>query len=502
MTIRTMNPGSAAGVSHGALVLVLGLVWGCRSAGVSQDAATLAGKGGAVAGGTGGAVAGGTGGAVGTGGSGTGGATPGRDASGTGGTAGAGPADVASADAGPPVPEVAGGFDARRDVSGSPDASMADAATPAQDAATDAPRSSFVHPGILVSQPMLDFVHAKLATGAEPWTSALAAAKKSSLGSLTYTPHPIAVVECGSYSNPDIGCTDEKNDADAAYTQALLWVHTGDESYARKSVEIMNGWSSTITDHTNSNAPLQSAWVAEVFPRAAEIIRATYTGWAAADIARFTSMLKTVYLPKVAGGSGSNGNWELSMIEAAMNIGVFTDDTATFDKAVKMWRARVPAYLYLATDGATPVPPPTNPKTGAALVTFWYDQTTYADGLCQETCRDLGHVQYGLAAMINAAETALIQGVDLFGEQQRRLVAGLEFHANYLDGAAVPSWLCGGALTAVKFDPMWEIAVNELGTRGESLPHAVALVAANRPTGADHHMAWETLTHAQIGGAR
>jgi hypothetical protein len=110
------------------------------------------------------------------------------------------------------------------------------------------------------------------------------------------------------------------------------------------------------------------------------------------------------------------------------------------------------------------VSPPTNPKTGNALVTFWYDQTTYVDGLCQETCRDLGHVQYGLAALIDAAETALIQGVDLYGEEQARLVAGLEFHANCLQGATVPSWLCGGTLTDVKFDPMWEIAVNELST--------------------------------------
>ena len=384
-----------------------------------------------------------------------------------------------------------------------PDASAPDTAPTVKDAAMDGPRSGFVHPGILVSQPMLDFVHAKLAASAEPWATALAAAKQSSYASLTYTPHPIAVVDCGSYSNPDIGCTDEKNDADAAYIQALLWVHTGDESYAKKAIEIMNAWSSTITDHTNSNAPLQSAWVAEVFPRAGEIIRATYPGWAAADIAQFASMLKHVYLPKVQNGSGSNGNWELSMIEAVMNIGIFTDDTATFNQALTMWRARVPAYLYMTSDGATPVPPPTNPKTGSALVTFWYDQSTYVDGLCQETCRDLGHVQYGLAAMINAAETALIQDVDLYGEQQARLVAALEFHANYLRGATVPAWLCGGTLTAVKFDPMWEIAVNELGNvRGEGLPNAAALVAANRPTGTDHHMAWETLTHAQIGAAR
>ena len=39
------------------------------------------------------------------------------------------------------------------------------------------------------------------------------------------------------------------------------------------------------------------------------------------------------------------------------------------------------------------------------------------NGICQETCRDLGHTQYGMASTLNAAETARIQGVDLYGAQ-------------------------------------------------------------------------------------
>ena len=38
-------------------------------------------------------------------------------------------------------------------------------------------------------------------------------------------------------------------------------------------------------------------------------------------------------------------------------------------------------------------------------------------GVCQETCRDFGHMQMGFGACVNAAETAFIQGVDLYGEQ-------------------------------------------------------------------------------------
>ena len=362
--------------------------------------------------------------------------------------------------------------------------------------------NAFVHPGVQVDKGQLDFVKAKLAVNAEPWTSALASMKKSSFAALDYKAKPRATVECGPTSNPDFGCTEEKNDVIAAYTHALLWYFTGDEAHAKKAIEIMNAWSAVLVEHTNSNAPLQAAWAASMFPRAAEIIRYTYNGWPQADVDAFGSMLSKAYMPLIDHGSASNGNWELSMIEASMGIAVFLDDHAAFKTSVDQWRKRVPAYVYLTTDGATPVPPPTGNKTGAALIKFWYNQTTFVDGLSQETCRDLGHVQYGLAAMTNAAETATIQGVLLFAEEEKRLRLGYEFHAQFLDGAAVPSSLCGGALKGVSPDPMWEIGYNALFNRaGLDLPETKKLLPKIRPTGASHHMAWETLTHAGIGNA-
>ena len=45
------------------------------------------------------------------------------------------------------------------------------------------------------------------------------------------------------------------------------------------------------------------------------------------------------------------------------------------------------------------------------------------DGLLQETVRDSGHANLGLSAMVNAAETARQQGVDLYGEQGKRIMA-------------------------------------------------------------------------------
>ncbi len=194
------------------------------------------------------------------------------------------------------------------------DASMGiDASGGTLDAAPEVMRRDaggvFRHPGILVNQDQLDFIKAKIAAGVEPWASAFAKAKSSKWGALSYKPTPVAIVECGPYTNPDIGCSNERNDSVAAYTQALLWYFTGDVQYADKAIEIMNAWSAVLKDHTNSNAPLQSAWCGAMVPRAAEIIRWTSDRWAAADVDRFKALHKNVYLPKVVNGSGANGNW-------------------------------------------------------------------------------------------------------------------------------------------------------------------------------------------------
>ena len=293
---------------------------------------------------------------------------------------------------------------------------------------------------MVVSRGQLDFLKAKIAAGEQPWAGIADALKRQSYASPTYKAKPVPNVICGPYSNPSVGCADEWKDGMAAYAQAMLWYVTGDEAYAKNAIAIMNAWSSTLKGHSNSNGPLQQGWAGAMWPRGAEIIRHTYNGWAAADIARFETMLRTQYLPGVINGSGANGNWELTMIDAAIGIAVFLDDKAAFDKAVTMWRQRVPAYFYLSSDGPKPVPAPRGS-------TNWQGATVYMDGIAQETCRDLTHTQYGIASAMYVAETALIQGVDLYKEQEKRLATTVEFHAAFLDGVSPPSWLCGGSLS-------------------------------------------------------
>ncbi|GAA2829282.1 alginate lyase family protein [Kitasatospora paracochleata] len=364
--------------------------------------------------------------------------------------------------------------------------------------AAQAAPSAFTHPGVLVSRAQLDFVRGKVQAGAQPWKAAYDRMHASPYASLSRTPKPRAVVECGSYSNPNHGCTDEREDALAAYTLALEWYITRDSRYATKAIQIMDAWSGTITDHTNSNAPLQSAWSASTWPRAAEIIRYTYGGWPADRVDRFAGMLRTVYLPETVNGSQSNGNWELSMTEATIGIAVFLDDRAVYDKAVAKFRGRVPAYIYLSSDGALPrTAPGSGLDTRDEIVRYWQGQSTFVDGLTQETCRDFTHTGYGLSAISHVAETSRIQGQDLYPEVADRLRHALGFQAQYQLGGAVPSWLCGGSLK-LGLGPVTEVGYNALHNRlGYGMTNTQALTEQQRPAGSNNlFTAWETLTHA------
>ncbi|MFC9858985.1 MULTISPECIES: alginate lyase family protein [unclassified Streptomyces] len=356
--------------------------------------------------------------------------------------------------------------------------------------------AAFTHPGVLVSRPQLDFVREKVRAGAQPWKGAYDQMLASKYASLTRTAEPRAVVECGSYSDPNYGCTDEREDAIAAYTLSLAWYIGQDDRYARKAIEIMDAWSGVIKDHTNSNAPLQTGWAGSSWPRAAEIIKYTYTGWP--NSGRFGTMLRDVYLPEVAGGSRSNGNWELSMTEAAIGIAVFLEDRAAYDRAVALFRGRVPAYIYVTADGSLPrTAPGSGLDTRDKVIKYWQGQSTFMDGLAQETCRDLTHTGYGLSAISHIAETGRIQGQDLYPEVADRLRHALGLHAKYQLGAAVPSSLCGGTLKD-RLGPVTEVGFNALHNRlGYAMSNTQLLTDQQRPAASNNlFVAWETLTHA------
>jgi hypothetical protein len=98
--------------------------------------------------------------------------------------------------------------------------------------------------------------------------------------------------------------------------------------------------------------------------------------------------------------------------------------------------------------------------------------------------------------MVDAAETARQQGLDLYAEQGKRIMAAMEFQARFLPphNAAPPPHL------EFNMHPTWEIAYNHFhGRLGIDLPRMAAVIVANRPTGVNQHTNWETLTYGDIG---
>ena len=255
----------------------------------------------------------------------------------------------------------------------------------------DTAPATFRHPGVLVTKGQLDFIKGKLADGAEPWTAAFNLAKSDPLAAPTYVPMPRASVNCGSNNVPDEGCTEEKRDADAAYTNALLWTLTGDEAYAKKAIEIMNAWSAVLKTHTLSNA-LVAVRLGRIGlrARAARSSGTRTPAWPQARNRPFRDACsQTAYLPftlegthEIVGaryGLVANGNWEAVMIEASIGIGVFTEDRPRSTKAVPMWKARVPSYIYMKKDGDVPVNPPGMTYDAATISIYWGNQPTFTE---------------------------------------------------------------------------------------------------------------------------
>ena len=352
----------------------------------------------------------------------------------------------------------------------------------------------FRHPGILLDSAALEATRSAIAAGDPLKTRAMAAVRAHALASLTYVATPFAQVECGSFDKPSIGCKPERDDAKAAYTHALLWAYLGDEAHARKSMQIMDAWATTLVGgHSNSNAPLQASWTAQLWTRAAEIIHHTSTVWPAADARRFGDWLLAQYLPDIHRmGACPGGNWHASSIEARMNMGIYTNRRDLYQAAVEEWKARLPTYVYMPVDGAAPKP---RPGCSTPIEKLWFGQTVMAAGLAEETCRDLEHTAYGVAAYLNAAETNRLQGGDLYASEGERLVAAMEFHTDMRGRDNVPAWLCKGKLVSDVRGTM-ELGFSHFsGRMGQALPHTRSWLAGHRPSQGDFHFLWETLTH-------
>ncbi len=292
---------------------------------------------------------------------------------------------------------------------------------------------TFVHPGLYYSASDLAFMRQKLAAKAEPWFSAWEQNKPKAKDD-SWVAHPAADWD----ANKDFYMG---GDPLVAHKEALQWALTGNPANAAKAIEILNAWSATLRTipvHPMPQEKLATGINGFQFANAAELLchgglEGKSSGWAAADIAQFKKMLALLYGTIESFYPGFNGNWDGMMMDSMICMGVFLDDKAMFERAVKHY-----------IEGE-------KPHGGL-------DNYIYPSGQCQESKRDQGHTQWGLGSFVAVCEVAWKQGIDLYGAENNRLLTGLEYTAKYMLGGDVP--FEGPGVISAKgrgsFAPIWE----------------------------------------------
>jgi hypothetical protein len=361
-----------------------------------------------------------------------------------------------------------------------------------------------IHPGKLHTDADFTRMAAKVAANAQPWKGSWDKLVASTNSQSTWNPRPAAVINRGT--SPD-NCAQLYNDAAAAYQNALRWKVTGNTAHADKAVQILNAWGSTLTAVTgNADRFLAAGLYGYQMANAAEIMR-TYPGWAAADFNQFKSMMVAVFYPlnnqfllyhNDAHIQNYWANWDLCNMASILAIGILCDDQAKIDQAVN----------YFKTGGGNGAINNAVPILHSPTLGQW-----------QESGRDQEHTIMGIGLMAAICEMAWNQGIDLYGYNDRRFLAGSEYVARYNNLKPVPfayySWRNGQGGAAQTNSvvsnagqgatrPVWDVIVGHYAHRlGIHIPETEEKAAATRPDGgpqygahgsAFDHLGFTTLT--------
>jgi hypothetical protein len=277
--------------------------------------------------------------------------------------------------------------------------------------------AAFVHPGLLHTQADFDRMATKVKDGVSPWIGGWQAFLGTRLNDLTAWPAALPEIYRGNDGVHGENYTALFKDVGRAYVAAMHWKVTGDTRYADQAVRFMNAWSSTLTLIAGgTEAGLVAGIQGYQFANVGEIMR-TYDGLKPADLLAFQSMMKKVFY-RINHGflTNHNGtpishywaNWDLCNIASMIAIGVLCDDKEIFDEGVNYFKS--------------------GPGNGAIAQAVYYMHPGKM-GQWQETGRDQGHNTLGIALVGPICEMAWNQGIDLYGLDDNRVLAGAEYVA-------------------------------------------------------------------------
>ncbi len=307
----------------------------------------------------------------------------------------------------------------------------------------------FVHPGIAESAEDIARARRMIAESREPWYGCFKALESCwsadpNQAVRTQSTH-IAPRQC----NGTIGLAGRR-----AHDLALMYRLTDDARYAKKAIEILNANSHYDELERTGTYPLDYGKI-YLLVEAAELLR-YHKDWAKEDKIRFARMLRDKFYPMIKDGDCARfGNQGLFALRGALAIAIFTHDEKGYDR---IWRYLNGMEPREDEDPFPPGPPiiadwpqrrdefqVTRKLKGRRddITNYGYDEQLryyiYANGQCQESSRDQGHTTVGLFQYVAIAEAFWLQGDDLYGALDNRILTGLEWSMRYNLGGWQPS---------------------------------------------------------------
>jgi hypothetical protein len=358
---------------------------------------------------------------------------------------------------------------------------------------------TFVHPGVLHTADDFKRMADKLAANASPWLDGFGPLNSAVVGMSGWSSLATATITRSSAGGSNFNLL--ATDVGRAYACALYWKATGSTAHADKALYYMNTWSATLQTATGNIDAFLLSLNAYQFANVGEIMR-TYAGCSATNLSDFGTMLRKFSLLAEEGLYGSlvpltvYSSWQLSCIAALMAIGVLTDDTAMFNRAVDYFR---------------------NGEGNGGIKQAVYHLHPGYLGQTQESGRDQGHNTLSVGLLGVICEMAWNQGIDLYGYDNNRVLAACEYVAkgNYLAPGAsgfspMPfreyrtqgiqhSSFASGSQGAQRNE--WAIVYHHYANRrGLAAPHSQAFCNSRVETASDNDMpGFGTLTYSRDG---
>ncbi len=343
----------------------------------------------------------------------------------------------------------------------------------------------FVHPGITITAKDLKRVKELIAAGTQPNARGFEALSSDSRSEKEVTPKPSQEIVWTAIQTEKIQ-TVFSSDGIAAYQQGLMWALTEDPVYARNVMKLMRAWVDTL-ESSSGDASLSSFGSTINFAQGVELVKhSSFNEWDSELEERFLEMIDEHVTPYIEAKSFTKSNWTSQRIKALLSLAIWRNDRYQFDRAIAL--------------------------TKASIETF--DENGYAEEVAN---RDWNHGMMHHGGIVECAEVAWNQGVDVYSYKDNHIALGFEnvawadlvggeSNGTYPDPGAPIKWMNkkvmqpGPTLNAFG----WEVAYNHYVTRmGLKLPKLEErIMAAREADGGDeylHHYGWATVLKANVG---